>query len=403
MTVTSMYNVSFQGYGPRGWGDVMNDPYASYPTYYGIAWLLGDALAYFLLFLLFNLLNPREFGIPLITWRDIFKLSAWKRVFSKKDTVDHGDYRSGELMEVEGLGKTYYGLKTFKALSGVRFTINAGEVIVIIGPNGAGKSTLLNTLAGAIEPTEGTVRIMGGEPTTRFAELQKLLGVCFQDNVLIGQLSIRENFLLFGAFRGISIENLNESIEFFADTLQLQEMLDNRAENLSGGQKRKLCIALSLLGNPPLVIMDEPTAGVDVQSRQLIWKTIAEMKDTTWIVTTHALEEAEQVASRLFVIADHKIRYSGSASEFRRDHKCGYVLRIEGGDGSLRSVMDLAGRYFEQREIHETDSMSLILPVHPNIPKFLKDLSSNEQVLGITSFSFAVEQLEDTLMKMLIT
>ena len=404
MTVTSMYNVSFQGYGPRGWGDVIDDPYASYPIYYGIAWLLGDAVAYFLLFLLFNLLNPREFGIPLITWRDIFKISAWKRVLGrKKEVVDRGDYRSGELMEVEGLGKTYYGLKQFKALSGVRFTINAGEVIVIIGPNGAGKSTLLNTLAGAIEPTEGTIRIMGGEPTTRFAELQKLLGVCFQDNVLIGQLSIRENFLLFGAFRGIAIDKLNESIDFFAETLQLQEMLDNRAENLSGGQKRKLCIALSLLGNPPLVIMDEPTAAVDVQARQLIWKTISSLRDTTCIVTSHALEEAEAVSSRLFIVAAGRLRFSGTSTQLRNQFRCGYLLRIERDDGTVGPVLSLAQSYIRDAKISEERPDTISMPVDDAIPDFLRKMCEKQEEYGIKSYSFSVEQLEDMLLKLIMT
>jgi ABC-type Na+ transport system ATPase subunit NatA len=176
-------------------------------------------------------------------------------------------------------------------------------VIVVIGPNGAGKSTMMNILSGALEPSEGTLSIMGGEPTTRFKTIQKYLGVCFQENVLIPLLTMREHLLLFGAFRGVDAAELESAIDFFADTLQLREMMTNRARDLSGGQKRKLCISLSLLGNPPIVIMDEPTAGVDVQARQLIWKTISALKDTTTIVTSHALEEAEAVSSRLFIVA----------------------------------------------------------------------------------------------------
>lgn len=398
MIIGAIYNNCINNRPSITWTNMSFD--MTYPVWWGILWLLFDIVLYLSLFVWFNAVNSREFGLPPFPWERIRKDGFQS---TKNEVLMTCDVDNDVVISVENLTKTYHGTTDTVALSGLDFAVERGEVIVVIGPNGAGKTTLVNTLSGVIEASSGLLECFGSKQTSDFSVIHNFIGVVFQNNVLISRLSVRENLELFGCVRNVDEFVLAETIHVLADKLQLTAMLDNYAGELSGGQKRKLCIAIALLSQPPLVIMDEPTAGVDVQSRQLIWKTIAEMKDTTWIVTTHALEEAEQVASRLFVIADHKIRYSGSASEFRRDHKCGYVLRIEGGDGSLRSVMDLAERYFEQSEIHETDSMSLILPVHPNIPKFLKDLSSNEQVLGITSFSFAVEQLEDTLMKMLIT
>jgi ABC-type multidrug transport system ATPase subunit len=125
-------------------------------------------------------------------------------------------------------------------------------------------------ITGAIEPTTGELNLFDGPTLSRFMEVRKYLGVCFQDNVLINLLSVKEHFDLLGEFRGMEKEDIRMSMNSFCQSLQLNEMLNNRAGDLSGEQKRKLCIALSLLGNPPIVIMDEPTAGVDVQSRQTI-------------------------------------------------------------------------------------------------------------------------------------
>ena len=401
MTIMAMYNQTNLGYGGEQWSDVTLE--TSYPVYLGLEWLFGDALVYFLLFMLFNLTNSRAFGTPLIRWKDIFKKSAWTRVFSKnKNEIDSLEKFEGTFLQVRDLSKTYYGLKKFKALSDVNFDITCGEVIVIIGPNGAGKSTLLNSLAGAIEPETGTVSILGNDPTNRFSDLHRYLGVCFQENVLIGQLTIRENFHLFGAFRGISEEHLNESIEFFGETLQLSEMLDQRADNLSGGQKRKLCIALSLLGNPPLVIMDEPTAAVDVQARQLIWKTISLLKNTTCIITSHALEEAEAVSSRLFIVSSGHLRFTGTSTELRNEFKCGYLLRVEREDGTVGPVLDFAKKFIPESKISDDRPDTISIPVNDTIPDFLAEMEKQKDQLGIITYSFTVEQLEDTLLKLII-
>lgn len=401
LVMTSMYNHTAFGYPGLQWSDI-NSKELSYPIYYAIVWLIIDSLAFLVLFLLFNLTNPRAFGSPLISWREIFLPEAWKRAFFKDNSeLIRVQDRTGVFIKVSHMSKEYHGLKDFLAIDDVSFTINIGEVIVMIGPNGAGKSTLMNTLAGAIEPTDGTLQILGGEPTPHFAVIQKYLGMCFQENILVSELTIKENFEFFGAFRGIKLDNLRDAISFYAETLQLTEMLDNRAENLSGGQKRKLCIALSLLGNPPFVIMDEPTAAVDVQARQLIWKTISQLKDTTCIITSHALEEAEAVSSRLFIVASGKLPFAGTSTQLRSEFKCGYLLRVERSDGTAGPVLDLAKSFIPDAHLSEDRDDTIALPVDDVIPQFLKEMQSRKVELGINSYSFSVEQLEDMLLRLI--
>jgi ABC-type multidrug transport system ATPase subunit len=377
------------------WSD-WNNPDFAYQVWYAIVWFILDSVIFFLLFLLFNLFNSRDFGSPPLRWRDLFKLKAWKRALLQRDSSYVNS--AYPLLDVNNLSKVYHGLHDVVALTDVSFSISAGEVIVIIGPNGAGKSTLLNILCGAIEPTTGTLSIGGGLPTDRFQYIQKYLGVCFQENVVINLLSIREHFALFGAFRRLTIEEITDRMMFFADTLQLTAMLDNRAGDLSGGQKRKLCIALSLLGNPPIVIMDEPTAGVDVQARQLIWKTIAALTETTTIVTSHALEEAEAVSSRLFVVAGGKLPFAGTSTELRNEYNCGYVFRVQGG---FEQVLELAQEMVPGAKPAITRGDTIEMPVCEEVPAFIREIEAKREELGIESFSFSVEQLEDVLLKLI--
>ena len=397
MVIGAIYNNCINNRPSITWTNMSFD--MAYPVWLGMLWLVIDALLYLALFVLCNAANSREFGIPPMPWERLLDKDLRLVV---DETPQTWDPDSDVVIQVENLTKVYHGNVDCLALENISFAVERGEVIVVIGPNGAGKSTLVNTLCGVIQASTGILECFGSRQTTDFTVIHKFIGVVFQSNVLVSKLSVRENLELFGNIRGMNPSDIAESITLLTDQLQLTAMLDNYAGDLSGGQKRKLCIAIALLSQPPIVVMDEPTAGVDVQSRQLIWKTIADMKNTTWIVTTHALEEAEHVASRLFVIADHKIMYSGSASELRRDHKCGYVLRLEGPDTCLQQVIALAKEYFDEHEIHEKDAMTIALPVNKRIANFLEALSLNEQAFGMTSFSFAVEQLEDTLMKMLI-
>ena len=177
--------------------------------------------------------------------------------------------------------------------------------------------------------------------------------------------------------------------------------MNNRAGDLSSGQKRKLCIGLSLLGNPAIVLMDEPTAGVDVQARQLIWKMISNLKYTTSIVTSHALEEAESVSSRLFIVAGGKVPFTGTSTEMREKYKCGYKLRVEREDGTVGPVFDLAKSYVPNSALVEDRTDTVLIPVDHEIPNFISEFTEKEKELGVKSYSFQVEQIEDMLVKLI--
>lgn len=386
------------GSGGVGWSDI-TAPFV-YPIWYGIMWLCLDSIIFLLLWMLLNATSSKSFGLQLIRWRDIFKKSAWDLVFGGEQCAE--EVGQDEVLSVEGLTKTYKGRKTVRALDDVNFTIKRGEVIVMIGPNGAGKSTIINTVAGAITKDSGMMRLLGGSATERFQSIHKHLGICFQENVLIDLLNVQEHFELFGAFKGLEDGEVSDAIDFLGTTLQLGHVMQTRAKDLSGGQKRKLCLALALLGDPPLVIMDEPTAGVDIQARQLIWKTIASLRNAMCLITSHALEEAEAVSSRLFIVSQGKIPFMGTSTELRREFKCGYILRVELREGAqIDRVLSLVQQHVPDSKFSDDRPDSIFIQISRNVPAMLQQLSDCQEQLGITSYSFAVEQLEDTLMRMI--
>ena len=232
--------------------------------------------------------------------------------------------------------------------------------------------------------------------------MQHYLGVCFQGNVIINLLSVREHLYLFGAFRGVPRDQIDQAVEFFGSQLQLTHMMDNRAGDLSGGQKRKLCIAMSLLRNPPLVIMNEPTAGVDVQARQLIWKMISSLKDTTSIITSHALEEAEAVSSRLFIASSGQLKFCGTSTELRHEHKCGYVLGVVPNDGvDCKEIAEFVKSIIPEAVVSEERDDILTFPVCDEIPKLLHALNDKKDQIGLKTYSLSVEQLEDMQLKLI--
>lgn len=403
LIIASLYENGIGKQRNLGWTTLAEDS-IPYPLWIGLMWLVLDNLIYFGLFLLCNACNSRLFGTSLIKWREVFSVKAWRRALQKnKYKGKQVKGVTGKIIEVAHLSKTYKGKNDVVVFDDANFYVDEGEVIVIIGPNGAGKSTLVNILAGAIEPDKGTLKFNGSKKSNRFKMLQNCLGVVFQENIIYQRLSVREHLELFGAIKGISEDNLREAISFFAENLQLTHMLENYAGDLSGGQKRKLCIALALLGNPPMVIMDEPTAGVDVQARQLIWKTIASLKQTTSLVTSHALEEAETVSSRLFIVSDRSIPFCGNSTELRNMYQCGYLLRVDREDGTVGPVLDLVQSFIPSAHISDERKDTICLPVDTSVAKLLQKMNEQKEELGIINFSFAVEQLEDMLLKMLET
>ena len=378
---------------------------SSYPISKGVKWLSIDIFLYFFLFLFFNAVVSRPTGQAPLGWRGLFSLKKWKKLFRKR-SFHHNNTESIQMISVHGLSKTYQGISNTKALDDVNFYIDRGEIVIVIGPNGAGKSTLINILSGTLDPSEGSLEIFGS-PVNDFADLSEYLGICFQEDVIIPTLTLKQNIEFFATFRGLGQDEIDEFIEKHASALQIDHVMNSFAKDLSGGQKRKLCILISFLGNPPFIIMDEPAAGVDVQSRITIWKVISQLKNTSVMITSHALDEAEAICQRIMIVSKGHVPFTGTSTELRKQYKCGYMLRLEPARGyettCVNAALQLVERFVPEASISDETPFSIRIPVSNDIDNILDVIDQKKEELGIITYSFTVEQLEDMLIKMIQT
>ena len=210
------------------------------------------------------------------------------------------------MLEVTGLRKTY---NSVVAVAGVSFRAGKGETIGLLGPNGAGKTTTVSMIAGLVRPDAGEVRIAGRVLRTDTDPAKRILGLVPQDIGLYEELSARENMHLFGALYGMTGAKLKHAMDQALDLVGLTDRAADRVKEFSGGMKRRLNLAIALLHDPQLLLLDEPTVGVDPQSRNAIFDNLELLKKRgkTLVYTTHYMEEAERLCDRLVIIDHGKI------------------------------------------------------------------------------------------------
>lgn len=196
----------------------------------------------------------------------------------------------------------------FEALKGVDLTIEQGEFFALLGPNGAGKSTLINLLAGLLRPTSGKLRVMGHDVVSDYQQARRLLGVVPQELVFDPFFNVREMLRFQAGYFGLGREN-DQWVDEVIEGLGLADKAHTNMRRLSGGMKRRALIAQALAHKPPVVVLDEPTAGVDVELRQMMWEFIKRLnrEGHTIILTTHYLEEAETLCSRVAMLKQGRI------------------------------------------------------------------------------------------------
>jgi ABC-2 type transport system ATP-binding protein len=218
------------------------------------------------------------------------------------------------VLECEGLIKTFDDLV---AVDGVGFHIAEGETYGLLGPNGAGKTTSISMIAGILESDAGTVTVAGTPITTHTTEGKAQIGYVPQDIAIYPDLSARENLQFFGKLYGIPKQRLGSRIDEVLEVIGLSDRSDDRTEEYSGGMKRRLNIGIGLLHEPTLLILDEPTVGVDPQSRNAILESVEQLgrRGTALLYTTHYMEEAERLCDRVAIIDGGKIRAEGTRRE----------------------------------------------------------------------------------------
>jgi ABC-2 type transport system ATP-binding protein len=228
------------------------------------------------------------------------------------------------MLEVRALRKSY---RQTVALAGLDLDVAAGEIVGLLGPNGAGKTTLVSIVAGLRHPDTGTVRIGGVDALAEPRVARRLLGVAPQDTGVYPTLSCRDNLRFFAELSGLRRRGLGTAIDSVAAALGLTELLDRRAQNLSGGERRRLHTAIALVHRPRLVLLDEPTTGADVRTRTQLLQLVSELatSGSAVLYSTHYLTEIEQLDATV-VLLDHGLSIArGSVAELVAAHATGVV------------------------------------------------------------------------------
>lgn len=244
---------------------------------------------------------------------------------------------SGEpLVRAEGLRKQF---DDFVAVDGVDFEVRQGEVFGFLGPNGAGKTSTMRMI-GCVSPTSGgTLEVLGMDPATDGPAIRGRLGVVPQEDNLDTELSVWDNFILYGRYFGLPRPLLKERAAELLEFARLADRKHDRVDPLSGGMKRRLTIARALINDPELVILDEPTTGLDPQARHLLWERLYGLKrrGVTLIITTHYMDEAEQLCDRLVVMDEGRIVDVGSPQALIERHVTAEVVELRFADPELQA------------------------------------------------------------------
>ena len=247
------------------------------------------------------------------------------------------------VISARGLRKTY---GDFVAVDGIDFEVEQGESFGLLGPNGAGKSTTMRMIGGTLDRSGGDLTVLGMDPAAQGPEVRAHLGVIPQQDNLDEELRVRENIVMYGRYFGLPRSYLLPKADELLAFAQLEAKATAKVGDLSGGMKRRLTIARGLVNEPRILLLDEPTTGLDPQARHVLWDRLFRLKEagTTLVVTTHFMDEAEQLCDRLIVVDHGRIMAQGSPRQLIREHSTREVVEVRfGSDRNAQVVAQLEG------------------------------------------------------------
>ena len=294
------------------------------------------------------------------------------------------------MIEVKDLVKKFNGLT---AVAGISFTVQRGECLGILGPNGAGKTTTVRVIQCISPATSGTVSVLGMRASLNERRIRALLGVVPQENDIDPDLTVNENLELFAALFDIPKKVAQARIMEHLEFVELKERADNKIGSLSGGMKRRLLVARALLNEPSIMILDEPTTGLDPQARHLIWQRLRALKNkgVTIILNTHYMEEAQQLCDRLLILDKGSILKEGIPQELVKNEVGEEVVEVRNHEGVKDVLRKLQGLEFNSEVVGDT----LYLYCHES-----KDILTRLATSETLSVLRRLATLEDVFLKL---
>jgi lipooligosaccharide transport system ATP-binding protein len=297
------------------------------------------------------------------------------------------------MIDCVGVTKAYGEKKAVQKLS---FSVRPGECFSLLGPNGAGKTTMFKMLYGAATPTAGDLFVNGMNVTSHMTKIKGLIGVVPQENGLDPDFTVLDNLLIYGSYHRIPRHRLQERAKVLLQRTRLDEYAHRAISELSGGMKRRLTMARALLSDPQLLLLDEPTTGLDPQARLWIWDEIRTLKreGRTVVLTTHYMEEAELLSDRIVIISKGEIVAEGTPLDLITSHIGSDVVEFEVQESEINYYLGLVGDRFPyqklQNKIHfhlrnKDDAQSLLKEI--NSPKIiLRRATLNDVFLRLAGY-----------------
>ncbi|XP_055983411.1 ABC-type organic anion transporter ABCA8-like isoform X1 [Sorex fumeus] len=385
--------------------------------------LIFDIFLYLVLTMYFEKILPNEFGHrypPLF----FLKSSFWSQQKAEhvvlEDEIDSEpfsndsfepmspEFNGKEAIRIRNVTKEYKGKPNkIEALKGLVFDIYEGQITAILGHSGAGKSTLLNILSGLSIPTKGSVTIYNDKvsETNGLGAVSKLIGVCPQSNVQFDFLTVRENLRLFAKIKGIPPHDVEQEIQRVMLQLEMKNIQNVLAKNLSGGQKRKLTFGIAILGDPQIFLLDEPTAGLDPFSRHQVWNFLRERKtDHVVVFSTQFMDEADILADRKVFLSKGRLKCAGSSLFLKKKWGIGYHLSLQLNEmSSPAKITSLVKQHIPDAKLSSKSEGKLVytLPLERTnrFPELYKNLDSCSD-LGIENYDVSMRSLTEVFLKL---
>ncbi|CAM9687490.1 unnamed protein product [Bubo scandiacus] len=399
--------------------NLMDESYFLFSTY---IMLVFDSVLYMLLAMYFDKVLPGKYGIPdppffclkPSYWvrsrrgstREMLRTTASPEELLGDDVEPvPSEFMGKEAIRLTNIKKAYK--KKTEALRGLSLIIYEGQITALLGHSGAGKTTLLNVLSGLTLPSEGSATIYNyklSEIGDR-EEIREMIGICPQLNIHFEVLTVKENLKTFAEIKGIKSEDVEQEVQNILELLDISNIQDTQAEKLSGGQKRKLSIGIAMLGNPQVLFLDEPTAGLDPLSRHQVWSLLKEHRAGRVILfSTQFMDEADILADRKAFISHGRLKCVGSSLFLKKKWGIGYHLRIHVSEScDLENVTSVVKQYIPNVIFsgHSQYELRYKLPLE-NVTKF-PDLfsgldSCSDQ--GIINYGVSMTTLEDVFLRL---
>jgi lipooligosaccharide transport system ATP-binding protein len=255
-----------------------------------------------------------------------------------------------ELIQVTNLVKNF---GSFTAVDGISFSVKQGESFGLLGPNGAGKSSTMRIIGATSQRTSGDVQILGKDPELHGPQIRAHLGVVPQQDNLDEELTCAENLYIYGRYFGLPKKLVTEKIDDLLEFAQLNEKKNAKVNSLSGGMKRRLTIARALVSDPDVLMLDEPTTGLDPQARHILWDRLFRLKEkgVTLLITTHHMDEAEQLCDRLIVMDNGKIMAEGSPAGLIKEYSSKEVLEVRFGSDRNAQMVEKLNNLSDRLEV----------------------------------------------------